>query len=191
MTLEEFARFSAIGTWGAGAICPVCGRSTEEILQPLQVQWEPGPANIADFSWSGYTTAVSARARQVLQQQGFECEFGSVEVMPPAAEETDRVAVPFPYTGPSLSWLMPTELVPLHEVRTGITGGVCVGCQVPKYPFRRKGIVVENRNLGGRKMFRISQFGGSDATFVTEIARDTLLSAGLTNLGMHEAGSVL
>lgn len=178
--------------WTAGGLCPVCTGSTADRIEPLLAQWEPDSDAIGDFSWSGgYTAAVTSRARKVLQTSGFECSFGVVELVQPDADTWGKVCVPYPYTGPELSWLMPTECILLDERKTGISGGPCPGCGEPEYPFKREGIVIDRSGWGGRLMFRIRQFGKSDATFVTEQAVERRRNAGLTNLGCHEAGLIM
>ena len=52
------------------------------------------------------------------------------------------------------------------------------------------GIVIPSSEWNGEKIFRIEQFGLSEATHVTETALHDLLSNGFSNLAYKEVGYI-
>src|SRR5689334_9597007 len=96
-----FASFSHVGTWSKGKMCKGCGISTEKLVEPLQIEWEPGTQTIGSFSWCGYHCVVTDEVRGFFEGVTADCTFGRVEVMPPT-EKTKLPRVGFPYTGPRL-----------------------------------------------------------------------------------------
>jgi|LAHU01.1.fsa_nt_gb hypothetical protein len=103
----DYARFSHVGTWTPGSVCSGCGLCSAELTEPLQIEWNDGTERIGDFSWCGYHCVVINRVRGVLTDASFECEFGRVEVLPPSGKRR-MPRVPYPYSGPTLSWMIPT-----------------------------------------------------------------------------------
>jgi hypothetical protein len=89
----DFARFSHLGTWSPGSVCKGCGLSSVELVEPLQIEWEPGTERIGDFSWCGYHCVVTSKVRRFLADAGFECGFCGVEVLPPN-QKTNMPRVP-------------------------------------------------------------------------------------------------
>ena len=84
---HAFARAGRRGTWypnpGKG-LCPECGRSKQERVKPLIVEWEPGSDLIADFTWPGLLDdlMVTERVRQCFEKCRFKgFEFGPVEMV--------------------------------------------------------------------------------------------------------------
>lgn len=186
----EFARFSHVGTWTPGSVCKECGLSSAELIEPLQIEWNPGTERIGDFSWCGYTCVVTDKVRHILTNTAFECGFGRVDVMPPA-EKTRMPRVPFPYSGPILSWLVPNKRLRLDAGRSGVKlVSDCSQCGQKHYTFKREGLIIDARDWFGEKIFHIEQFGKSGATYVTELGLDTLSKEGFTNLCPRLVGNI-
>ena len=190
MKPDRFAQYAHIGTWTDGEICKECGVNSQWLTEPMQIEWDPGTETIGDFSWCGYTCVVTARVRRFLTQNDFACRFGRVEVMPPRYR-TRMPRVPYPYTGPKLNWLRPVKRLSLNEGRSGVTmESDCWACGMRRYTFKREGLVIDAESWSGEKMFRISHFDRSAATFVTEDALKELTDQGFTNLCPLKAGIV-
>ncbi len=186
----EFARFSHVGTWTPGSVCKECGLSSAKLIEPLQIEWNPGTERIGDFSWCGYHCVVVDKVRRLLTVAGFECRFGSVVVMPPT-ENTRMPRVPFPYSGPILSWLIPDKRLRLNADRSGVELiSDCSRCGQKRYAFKRDGLLIDARDWVGEKLFLVEQFGKSRATYVTELGLEALSKEGFTNLCPRVAGSI-
>lgn len=189
----NFAQPSIVGSWTPGGeLCKVCQYTSQTHAEPLLVEWEEGSDVIGEFSWQGSTMIVRDSVKAFLERNNFECRFGVVQVVPPSEKVKKRaVRVPFLYEGPTLYWLIPTEQIPLDEGPSGVNlQSECPQCGNKEYSLRREGIVISRKALGGRKMFRITQFGKSKATFVTQSAADLLIKANFTNFHYKEAGRV-
>lgn len=188
-----FAQFCHVGTWSEGELCDACGQTLQHLIEPLQIEWDPGTETIGDFSWCGYTAVVRNDVRSFLEENGFECIFGRVEVLPPTGwKRTQRARVPFPYTGPELWWLIPTRRVALDEAASGVRLEIdCPRCGQKDYSFRRTGIVIRAGNWNREKLFLIDQFGESGAMFVPDFALAELIDRGITNLKPIEAGVIV
>jgi hypothetical protein len=186
----EFARFMHVGTWSKGAICEVCGVTTEKLLEPLQIEWDKGTDRIGSFSWCGYHCVVTSDVRAFCELANVECSFGQVEVMQPK-EKTKRKRVFYPYNGPQLHWLIPLKRLPLNEVVSGVQmTSECSKCGFRQCNFKRDGLVIDRRSWGGISMFMIEQFNRSRATFVTETLLDELKSQSFTNFYPRFAGTI-
>lgn len=187
---SQFARFSHVGTWTKGGICKSCGSSSSRLVEPLQIEWDPGTDRIGSFSWCGYTSVVTNDVRSFCETAKIECTFGKVEVMAPT-DKTKRARVPYPYHGPQLSWLIPTRFLSLNEDRSGVhITSDCSKCGFRRYNFKRDGLVIDHESWGGVPMFLIEQLERSGATFVTEPLLDELKSQGFTNLCPRFAGII-
>lgn len=189
---DRFAEISATGTWSEGEICSACGQVTQVRIPPLVAQWEPGSDLIGDFTWSSYTAIVQDHVREFLESSGFECRFEDVVYEP--TESTRKKIQPtvgFPYEGPRFWWLRATKRIPLNEQASGVELKIdCDVCGQKDYTFRREGIVVDRSSWNGEKLFRIEQFGKSDAKFVSEEGCELLQEQGFSNLTFHEAGVI-
>lgn len=186
------AMFSHVGTWHPDDyICKQCGQYVGVgLIEPLLIEWDPGTENIGDFSWCGYHCIVKDHVRAFLQERGFECEFGRVEVVRPTGPKYKMPRVKFPYAGPNLHWVIPTTRLELNEEESGVTLVMdCAVCGVKSYNIKREGLVIDGLNWRDEKMFRIEQLRGS-ATFVTKQALDELLCAGFTNFCSRPAGVI-
>ncbi len=191
----RFAECSVVGSWSKGGKpCKACQLTTQDLTEPLLVEWEPGSDVIGDFSWGGYTAVVKEEVKSFFERSHFECQFGIVKVVPfPERIKKSKIPqAPFPYTGPVLHWLRPTEFVELDEKQSCVNIRVdCQECGQKDYTFRRTGLVIKATALGNRKLFRIKQFGKSKATFVTEEVATQLTHAGFSNFHCHEAGVIV
>ena len=193
---SQFAMCSVVGTWGKGKDCKFCTRriSGDIIIAPLVIEWEPGTERIGDFSWGGYKAVVLDRARSVLESNDFECRFDRVIVKRPRSflrSKMPRVA--YPYKGPKLFWMRPTERVHIDVAlsRIGLEEDCpCPVCGIEEYEFRRNRLVIRKSAWNRCKMFQIAEFGQSGATFVTESALKILDDTGLTNLCPRLAGEI-
>lgn len=187
---ETYGSFSHVGTWTHGGICKKCGEGTSVLVEPLQLEWDPGSDRIGDFSWCGYAFIVLGSVTAFFSGNGFECRYGTVEVMQPQAP-TRLPRVTYPYHGPNLYWVIATEYVPLDETRSGVELRTdCDLCRQKKYTFRRDGLVVDKSVWSGQKMFRLSQYKKSGATYVTEEVIGRLIDQGFSNFGHIEAGVI-
>ena len=187
----KFAQFAHVGTWSDGELCSGCGGSSEKLIPPLQIEWEPGTENIGDFAWC-YSTCcvVSDAARHFLEQSQFECSFEPVEVLKPT-EKTRVKRVPYPYTGPKLHWLRPKIQVPLIENLSGVSvKRKCPKCGITRYDVKEKHYFFRKKELGQTKMFWIQQFG-SNAMYLSEAATALLESQKFTGYKLVLVGEVV
>jgi hypothetical protein len=199
-TLEEymapsFACFSAVGTWiDEREECEACGWHWQRIAPPLLVQWAPSSDVIGDFSWDGpfgYVFVVKHRVVRFMKANGFGARFLPVKVVPPTSKRKTKI-VPFPYTGPKLTWCECNTFVNLDMRASKVAlESSCPVCGDVRYTFRFKGIVIRRKEWHGEKMFRITTNGRSAATFVTEEGRRLLEDQGFTNLAFSEAGEIV
>jgi hypothetical protein len=188
----NFASFAAIGTWSDGELCSECGRSSERMIAPLQMKWESGCDEIADFSWDGPICVVVPRVWRFLRENRFECRFSRVEHVPPSGrvrKRDKRVAVP--YAGPTLRWLRARVSVELDKKKNGMeVDSRCGTCGAVFYKqYKREGLLIERCALPPCKLFCFGD-GGPDGVFVSEEAKQLLLPKRFTNLGFYLAGQV-
>lgn len=189
--LYRYAAFSHVGTWTDEPLCNACECSRARLVEPLLVHWEAGSDVIAHFSWCGYTTIVVPQVREFLEREHFRLQFGDTVMMPPCEPFKGRKIVPFPYTGPPLSWLICNQLIDLDERASGVQLEIdCDVCGTKRYSFKMDGIVIPRSNWSGQRVFRIRQFGPSAATYVTEDALHQIRAQEFTNLGYIEVGRI-
>jgi hypothetical protein len=187
----HYARFSHVGTWSPGGICPGCECGTSRLIESLQVQWKPGSTVLGDFSWCGYTAVVVPPVRAFLESQQFPCRFGATVVVPPCERYRPDTVIPFPYQGPPLHWLICNELVGIDVAASGVRLETdCTVCRRKRYNFRMEGIVIDRREWSGQKTFRIRHFEPSAATYVTEEGRERIEQQGFSNFGYIDAGMI-
>jgi len=187
----RYARFSHLGTWTPGILCKACGQSTQRLTEPLLVEWEPDSESIADFSWCSYVALITQEVAGKLLDEGFEIALGSVEFVKPAQIRSRKPRVAYPYSGPELFWMMPTERVRVDEERSNIRMDIdCKECGQKRYTFRRDGLVIDRKNWNSPKIFQIAQYTRSRAMFVNEEGRDIISRLGFTNVRFSEAGII-
>lgn len=192
-TSRDFAQVAVVGTWSEGKLCPVCTGTTERLIPPLQVEWEPGSDCIGDFVWDGgFTCCVQDTVRDFLVKSKFECDFGAVVSVPNSTSQNSRMpGVELPYSGPALTWLQARNVIPLNEKRSHVKREPdCVGCGRIKTTFKSDGITVDDCDWHGEKIFRIAQNEPSDATFVTEAAKREIEEADFRNVSFKPAGVI-
>jgi len=188
---EQFARISHVGTWTDSELCSECGQHDSRLTSPLQIEFEPDSDCIGDFSWCGYTMVVLAKVRGFLREHAFGCRFGRVEVVAPTTKRRGRKQVPFPYVGPKLYWLRTNARVPMDLDASGVEVETdCPLCKRKSYKFQRSGLVIRESDWNGEKLFHLSQYSNSSATYVVESALEEMISAGFTNMGYREVGVV-
>ncbi len=186
---SDYASFSHVGTWTKGVLCQKCEQPTSKLISPLMIEWEPGSSVIGDFSWCGYTVVVSTSTRNFLIDSGADCEFRDVVVVAPTTKS--KKIVPYPYEGPKLKWLIPTNRIPLNESKSGVKLLIdCDECKQKKYTFKAEGLHIDKNNWLGQNIFYIEQYTRSDAIFVTEEIRNIILKSKLSNITFSEAGII-
>ncbi|MDW8801453.1 hypothetical protein P8V03_09830 [Clostridium sp. A1-XYC3] len=188
----NFARFSHVGTWETfREPCVNCQRTTEKLSEPLLIEWEPGSDLIGDFSWCGYSIVVLDNVKNFMIKKEFECEFGKVEVVKNSTTKRKTKMVQYPYEGPNLNWLLAKSKINLDVDKSKLElKNDCVVCNLREYKFKMDNIVIPRVNWNNEKMFKISQFNNSAATYVTRQALEELLSEGFTNFKYKEAGYI-
>lgn len=186
-----FAQFAHVGTWTDGELCSVCGVTSEKLIPPLQIEWEPGTENIGDFAWC-YSTCcvVNDSVRRFLEQSKFECSFAPVEVLKPT-EKTRVKRVHYPYTGPKLHWVRCTNPVPLLEKQSGVSIKTkCSKCGRLRYDVKGEHFVIQKKDWKQSKMFGIQQFG-LRAIYLSEEAATLLESQNFTGYKLVPAGEIV
>jgi hypothetical protein len=198
---SEYAMFSHLGTWETSETCPACDSTRGRLIEPLLVEWNIGTTRIGDFSWRGYTCIVTDRVRDCLIKHGFPCRFGEVQYVAPEKargfsrrELKQYGRVPFPYTGPHLSWLIATATVPADIERSRLkVKERCDVCGIVRYSWRRDDLhlVVPAASYSGEKMFTLTQFMTPSIKYVTEEGLAILKGAGFTNFIVRDAGEII
>lgn len=185
----DYASFSHVGTWVDEKSCKMCEETASRLVEPLQIEWDEGSTRIGDFSWCGYHCVVVSAVRARLVEESFECRFGRVEVLP--SEITLRPRVDFPYQGPDISWIISTASISVDTQRSHINVvSECAYCGRKRYEFKRDGLQITSSAWNGEKLFRIEQFGRSQAKFMTEEGLGVLRRRQFTNLCPKFAGLI-
>ena len=186
----EYASFSHVGTWSHETIyCNHCEFSDQKLVDPLLIEWEPDSDIIGDFSWCGYTMIVSEKVKNFFILNSFECDFSEVVIKKPTTRPKGRKIVPYPYKGPRLYWVKPTLRVEVDTEKSGISIDTeCDKCNHTEFKFKMNGLFIPKPNINHHKMFRISAFGRSAATYMTEEAISSITSNNFTNFHFQEAG---
>lgn len=192
-TPKEFGVFAAVGTWTDGEECAKCGFSTEDLVAPLQIEWEEVGKTSADFVWDGgFLVAVNSRVREWMKRQNYPCRFSAVKRVQWKRRGAGKSYVEdLPWIGQRLFWLRPTESVDLDEKASRVkVRKKCSVCGKAASKFKTSGLVVSTKSIGQTPIFRIRQFEPSDATFVTEAAKREIENAGFSNISFKLAGRI-
>jgi hypothetical protein len=65
----RFAECSVVGSWTKGGKpCKACQLTSQDLTEPLLVEWEPGSDVIGDFSWCGYTAVVKEEVKSFFER---------------------------------------------------------------------------------------------------------------------------
>lgn len=196
-TYEDFAQFISSGAWSSGELTSCCRRSTAERVEPLQIMWIPGSDQIGDFAWDGsFTCAVGDRAVTVLAEFVPSDSFQDVQYVPydgcaGRLRKNDKI-VSLPYTGPQFRWLHVPNDLHIDLSASGLkVRKRCVVCGFVWNEFRRTGLVIRRSNWQSQSVFRIAEFGKSGALFACEDVRESVISAGLSNIAFLPAGEII
>lgn len=187
----DYAGIAHRGTWSKSTgICPNCGQHGQHLIEPLQIEWEPGSDMIGDFSWCGFTFAVKENAKQFFIQNRFECNFGKVEIQKLSTKRRGRKIVPFPYKGPKIHWVMPYKHINLDNEKSALEiKSDCKVCNRLVYKFQLDGLLIPKSEWHGEKMFNITQYGDTP-TYISEDALQEILSQDFTNFNYSKAGII-
>lgn len=198
-----YARAVRVGTWkltGDEGLCKVCQRSLEERVPPLVIEWLPGSAEIADFTWPGILSdlMVTQRVRAVLETRDKKLRFLPVEmkqeprVRRPVNPKRGKPRVWLPYEGPPLWDLWVDDLLPLNLEASGFRlQQVCTGCGYPTYdkpPIERRWLVVNGKGWSNSLFFRIKEL--PSPFFTTEEGKDLMERNAFTNVSFVERGHI-
>ncbi|MGH9891684.1 MAG: hypothetical protein ACREA0_06825 [bacterium] len=125
---QQFAEASRRGTWSpSSGLCSECGASSQERIQPLVLEWEPGSDVIGDFTWPGFGSDIAIAEKVVTAFKGFGgFEPGPVEMVQDPNQRRQggphrgKPRVWLPYQGPPLYDLWVTRQVHLDLERSSV-----------------------------------------------------------------------
>jgi len=125
---DRFARASRRGSWSpSSGLCSECGASSQERIQPLVLEWEPGSALVGDFTWPGFGSDIAITEQVVKALKSFGgFEAGPVEMVQepnlkrPSGSRRGKPRVWLPYEGPPLYDLWVTQQVHLDRERSSV-----------------------------------------------------------------------
>lgn len=125
---SRFARASRRGSWSpSSGVCPDCGASSQERIQPLVLEWEPGSDVIGDFTWPGFGSDVAITEQVANRLKAFGgFEPGPVEMVQdstlnrPSGSRRGKPRVWLPYDGPPLRDLWVTHQAYLDLERSSV-----------------------------------------------------------------------
>ena len=116
----SYARFSHVGTWTKGSLCPECHMPSSQLVPPLQIEWESGSDVIGNFSWCSYHCVVTEDVLNLLGKYTASCKFAEVIIKKPTTPKKGKATIPFPYEGPKLSWFYQVPSVTVDLESSGI-----------------------------------------------------------------------
>jgi hypothetical protein len=190
----KYAEFSFSGTLDWNKKCETCWYGIDTI-EPLRVAWQNGSEIIGDFTWSIDHTdlLVQEHVREFIEKKKFNCRFSDkVEYLHNEFLKKRQPHVKLPYMGPKLYWLRCNEYVSIDAKTNELElAEVCKTCERIKYIKKRDGLVISKKEIKGKTMFRIKQYGRSDIKYVTEKGYEELKSHSFTNLHLRLAGEVI
>jgi hypothetical protein len=193
MTPDEYAMFSAIGTWPEGHSCPECRTGPAAPIPPLIIEWEPGTALIGDFSWGVGSNlfAVREQMEHFFSANGFSLNYYPIAVSKPTTMSKKK-RVGFPYTGPTLKWSLPRKSLPLDEAKSRlILKKICSTCGHKIWADREEERWhIPKSDWNGEKIFRLSTFDRSNVSYITEDGLAVLQKHRLTNFDYKFQGTI-
>lgn len=129
-----YADVQLIGTWSKDEVCASCGRSTERIIEPFQVQVISSRQDepLGDVSWAGYDAFVSESVRKRIVSAGINARFVPIRFSPrPASSLVGSDALS------SLNlpawWMLPATALSMQRSQVC---RVCGQCDVPNLEGR-------------------------------------------------------
>lgn len=183
------ASFSHVGTWDVKGLCKECNRSLDQLIAPLQIEWDPGFDSNGSFAWCGYKCIAQKNVAAQLKQLGLE--FSCEDVLECKAKARTKPASEIS-TPSEYRWLRPVERLLLNEELSRIKViQTCPVCRVTYYEFKRFGLFLDAADWGGRKVFQFEQHRKSEAIYMSEEGADLLRSSTFTNFELYEAGYIL
>jgi len=212
---HRFARASRRGSWSpSSGVCSECGASSQERIQPLVLEWEPGSDRVGDFTWPGFGGDIAITEQVVKALKAFGgFEPGSVEmVQDPNGSCRGKPRVRLPYQGPPLYDLWVMQQVHLDLERSSVwlvkECGTCrrrqftvdgierwetgwdkerresVKAHIPR--SRGLGLYVAEDVLAGTAIFRTHEFPGW--ILCTDPVKELVEKEGFTNVSFLEVG---
>jgi hypothetical protein len=192
--------------------CPRCHRVLSVADLPLKIHWNVGSDVIGDFVWVPSALVATERVRRLLEPLG-GLSFGPVEFVenPDPRLPKGPPRVHLPYQGPPLFELRPAHMVSFDKERSSTSparnscghvgwrfSGISrdesrydpgsnssVRWVVPREPG--KGLYVREADLDGNHFFGTIESAGR-VLYFTDVARDLILRAGLSNIDFREWG---
>jgi hypothetical protein len=212
---NTYAQAAAVGTWvRQDAVCPECGVSLRERVQPLVIEWEKGSDEVADFTSAGLGgVMVTDRVVAGLLQAGFRgFEAGPVEMVQDPKLSRRQKVVRLPYDGPPIFDLWVTSWVHADMERSSVTlRAECVACNIRRWELHDvehvqvrydqvrkeliqtrtprvsgKGVLIPQNTVQAIDIFRIHEFPGYICC--TDRLRDFVLNQGYSNAEFREIG---
>lgn len=200
----NYASAGRLGTWspdpGPG-VCPECGRSRQQRVPPLIVEWLPGSDRVGDFTWPGIDdeVVVAQRVRETLESEASGAKFYPIEMYQPhelkrpmRVTKRTKSRVWLPYEGPPLWDLRPTTWCSLDHNLSGIQlDKVCSTCGRSRYirpPFEQRHLVIDRSTWCGEGVFLIREYAGW--IFCTELVKDLVESRQFTNVSFLVDGEI-
>jgi hypothetical protein len=197
-----FAEAGRRGTWSPSpGLCPECQRDRSVRVPPLIIEWEPGSAQVGDFTWPGFNDelVVTQRVRDALEDRFCCMGFLSIVMQqhprlrrPTRVTKRTKPRVWLPYEGPPLWQLRATTWCSLDHEASGVRlDKVCATCGKSIYlapPFEQRHLVVLPSTWYGEDIFNIREYAGW--TFCTERVKEFIEAQGFTNAGFALDGEI-
>jgi len=189
---DKYASFAFYGTLDWNKKCEVCWYGIKTI-EPIRVAWENGSEIIGDYSWGDSDILVQGHVKIFIEKKKFNCCFSDkVEYVVNEFLKKRQPHVKLPYAGPKLYWLRCDDYVSLDVKKNGLEiADTCKSCGRIKYVHKRENIIISKNEIRGKKMFRIKEYGRSEAKFITEKGYEELASQKYTNLHLRLAGKII
>jgi hypothetical protein len=184
-SIEEFAWFSCIGTWGVPQVCSHCNSYLGTNLEPpFIVDIERGSVNLGDFSDAGATFLINNRAAQVLSGLSTDIAFHTPQIKS-SKYKTNVLKVT-----DALNLVVPINnlFVHLDVIASNLEESESSCPKHKAYRFKTKELVFLSAALGEATCFHIYEFGSSRAWFCTQKFVDAFLAADITNIRFEHVG---
>lgn len=132
----DFAELAQIGTWSSSTgPCRQCGGSSQERVQPLVAEWQPGSDAIADVTWAAFQPVFTRTLFGGLRSRFRGLTDGPVEYVqnselkrPERVTRRTKRRVWLPYEGPDLCEVWVTEFRRLGSASTAEMTDECRTC---------------------------------------------------------------